>query len=91
MDSVHDNLAPTIVHTIAIGKFKQTCLRLLEEVRQTGRPILITKRGQAVAQVLPPSQALRGSFAGAMRSRGKILGDIVAPASSRGDWKALKD
>jgi prevent-host-death family protein len=82
---------PTPMHTVAIGKFKQTCLRLLEEVRQTGRPILITKRGRAVAQVIPPSRSLRGSFAGAMRNRGTILGDIVGPASSRGDWKALKD
>lgn len=78
------------MHAIAIGKFKQTCLRLLEEVRQTGRPILITKRGQPIAQVLPPPPSLRVSSAGAMRGRGKILGDTVAPASARGDWKELK-
>ena len=79
------------MHVIAIGKFKQTCLRLLEEVRLTGRPILITKRGKPIAQVLPPPRSSQASSAGAMRGRGKILGDTVAPASTRGDWKELKD
>lgn len=77
--------------SIAVGKFKQTCLRLLEEVHQTGRPLLITKRGRPIAQVTPPPPEAKAVWRGAMRDRGKILGDLVAPASDPEDWKGLED
>jgi prevent-host-death family protein len=73
--------------TVAIAKFKQTCLRLLEEVRR-GHPVLVTKRGKPIAQVLPPPAT--GSWRGAMKGTGKIVGDIVAPASDPDDWSALR-
>ena len=38
---------------IAAGEFKQHCLRLLDEVGASGEPIVITKRGRAVAQLTP--------------------------------------
>ena len=79
------------MNTVAVGKFKQTCLRLLEDVRQTGKPLLITKRGKPIAQVTPPPRSLAGSWRGAMRGTGKIRGDIVAPASGADDWDALEE
>ncbi|MGH7822425.1 MAG: type II toxin-antitoxin system Phd/YefM family antitoxin [Candidatus Binatia bacterium] len=79
------------MQAIAVGKFKQTCLRLLEEVRQTGKPLLITKRGKPIAQVGPPPRSLSSSWRGAMRGTGKIHGDIVAPASDPADWDAIQD
>ena len=36
---------------IAISKFKATCLAVLERVRRTKKPILITRFGQPVAEV----------------------------------------
>ncbi|MGH9042311.1 MAG: type II toxin-antitoxin system prevent-host-death family antitoxin, partial [Acidimicrobiia bacterium] len=30
---------------IPISKFKATCLAVLEEVRRTGRPVVVTRRG----------------------------------------------
>lgn len=38
---------------IAAGKFKDTCLKLLDEVAKTRTPVVITKRGQPVAQLMP--------------------------------------
>lgn len=35
----------------AISKFKATCLAVLQEVRQTGQPILVTRRGEPIAEV----------------------------------------
>jgi prevent-host-death family protein len=48
---------------IAVSRFKAECLGLLEDVRQTGEEIVVTKRGQPLARVLPParSRSLRGS------------------------------
>jgi prevent-host-death family protein len=43
--------------------FKAQCLRLLDEVAATGQPIVVTKRGKPVAQVVPVEEppSLRGT------------------------------
>ena len=53
---------------IAAGKFKDRCLRILDQVAETREPVLVTKRGQPVAQVVPcripakSSSSLAGSI-----------------------------
>jgi prevent-host-death family protein len=51
------------VRTIPAGRFKAQCLRLLDEVAETGETIVVTKRGKAVAKVEPvePPPSLEGS------------------------------
>lgn len=68
------------MRTIAAGEFKQTCLRLLDEVDVSGEPIVVTKRGKPVAQLMPVSAKHHADWAGAMRGQGSINGDLVAPA-----------
>ena len=65
---------------IAISKFKATCLALLEEVRKTREPILITRFGKPVAQVVPPEppKPNRRKLGGLSRTI-QITGDIVSP------------
>lgn len=78
--------------SISVSAFKATCLAVLERVRRTGRPVLITKRGQPLAEVLPPSrQAAATDWIGSMRDTARIRGDITRPASEPGDWEALRD
>jgi len=78
------------METIPISRFKATCLAVLEQVRRTRKPILITRRGQAVAEVVPPHAPSAGtSWLGQMRGTGHIVGDVVAPAASEGEWEAL--
>lgn len=72
-----------------ISKFKATCLAVLARVGRTGNPILVTRFGKPVAQIVPPPPDPSGSWLGAMRDRGRIHGDIVAPASEPADWDAL--
>lgn len=80
------------IETIAISKFKATCLSVLERVKRTGRPVLVTRRGEPVAQVVPPPAAeRRESLLGCMVGTGEILGDIIAPASDESDWEVLAD
>ena len=38
---------------IAISKFKATCLAVLENVRKTGKTILVTRFGEPMAEVVP--------------------------------------
>jgi len=75
--------------TIPAGEFKQHCLRLMDEVRETGQGIIVTKRGTPVAQLVPLPAGRQDDWAGAMRGTGKILGDLVAPAADPGDWEVL--
>jgi prevent-host-death family protein len=77
------------MRTIAAGEFKQTCLRLLDEVGVSGEPVLITKRGKPVAQLTPVAPQHQDDWAGALRDRGSIHGDLVAPAAEADEWEAL--
>jgi antitoxin (DNA-binding transcriptional repressor) of toxin-antitoxin stability system len=42
-----------IMKTLAAGKFKDVCLQTLDEVAETKRPVVITKRGKPVAKLVP--------------------------------------
>jgi prevent-host-death family protein len=76
--------------TVTISKFKATCLGLLKKVRRTGEPIVVTLRGEPVAMVVPPPDPKPDElWIGSLRSSGKILGDIVTPASDESDWEVL--
>lgn len=76
---------------IAISKFKATCLAVLERVRRTRKPVLVTRFGSPVAEVVPPSAPPRPErWLGALRSTGRIRGDIVGPAVDAKDWDALR-
>jgi prevent-host-death family protein len=76
---------------IAISKFKATCLAVLERVRKTRKPVLVTRFGAPVAEIVPPPTE-KGSdkWVGAMVGSGRIVGDIVAPSSDEEDWDAIR-
>ena len=64
--------------TIPAGEFKAKCLQLMDEVRDKGDEIVITKRGKPVARVLPPEPERKFEF-GYMKGTFEIVGDIVSP------------
>lgn len=85
---VNDHSKIRLMDTISVSKFKATCLAELERVRKTGQPLLITKRGVPLAQVVPPPpEPPPKSWFGAMKGTVKILGDIVEPVGDD-DWEA---
>ena len=79
------------MEVIAISEFKATCLALLERVRKTGQPLLVTRRGKPVAQIQPPPppEPAKDSPFGCMRGTAEIVGDIVSPLSEE-DWEVLR-
>jgi prevent-host-death family protein len=77
--------------TIAISEFKATCLAVLERVKKTGRPVIVTRRGEPIAQVIPPAPSERTpAWIGSMAGKARILGDIVAPATDEDEWEVLR-
>jgi prevent-host-death family protein len=76
---------------MAISKFKATCLAVIEEVRKTGKPLTITKKGIPVAQVVPPPvPPHKASWLGCMAGTGRIEGDIISPAADLDEWEVLR-
>ena len=64
---------------ITATRFKAQCLRLLDEVAETGQPLVVTKRGKPVVRVLAANGAppLRGSVTFAVSDEDliELLGD----------------
>jgi prevent-host-death family protein len=62
--------------TIAAGKFKDTCLRTLDEVAATRTPIVITKRGHPVARLVPyrPGASPRSLAGSVLKESGDPFG-----------------
>jgi prevent-host-death family protein len=72
---------------IPAGEFKVRCLKLMDQVRATRRPIVITKRGKPVARLVPVEERMPSIF-GRMRGTVTIQGDIVGPTGE--EWNAQK-
>lgn len=79
------------METVPVSKFKATCLALLEKVKRTGQPILVTRRGEPLAEVVPPSaRPTAGAWLGSFASTVTFVGDIVSPASDEDEWEAFR-
>ena len=62
---------------IAAGKFKDRCLQILDDVEQTRRSVVVTKRGRPVAMVVPyvaPKQASRSLVGSILKESGDPFG-----------------
>jgi prevent-host-death family protein len=87
------------VKTMAAGEFKAKCLAVLDEVKQTGEPVIITKRGKPVARVTTVEQTADrknnvDSIFGALKGLISVVGDpddLVGPIIPLEEWDMLKD
>jgi len=80
-----------MIEKVAISEFKARCLSMLERVRRTGTPILVTRRGEPVAEIVPPSPAhRREDWLGSAAGSTEILGDLVSPVATDA-WETLKE
>lgn len=77
---------------VAISEFKAKCLSLLQEVNKTKTPLRVTRRGKAIADVIPASlEAEERSWIGSMSDSIEIVGDIVSPVVDMETIEALKN
>lgn len=63
---------------IAAGEFKAKCLQLMEQVKETHVPIVITKHGVPIAKLVPIEEEPVRLF-GLQKGSVVIQGDIIAP------------
>jgi prevent-host-death family protein len=72
--------------SIPAAVFKAECLKLMDEVARTGQPVVITKHGKPVAQLVPVAAEPTSLF-GYMKNTVTIQGDIVGPTDD--SWNAV--
>ncbi len=76
---------------VSISKFKATCLALLDKVKRTGKPLLVTRRGDPIALSTPPPKPEKpSSWLGSFKPSGKIIGDIISPALDESEWEVMR-
>jgi prevent-host-death family protein len=71
------------------AKFKACCLAVMDDVRATRDPVLITKRGRPVAKLVPPDRSSE-DFIGRLEGIVKIVGDIESPIEPTESWDVLR-
>ena len=76
--------------TMSATEFRARCYRLMDEVAETGREIVIMKRGRRVARLVPFRQKQGAPF-GMCRDEIRIRGDIGAPIDVAWDAEVNPD
>jgi prevent-host-death family protein len=72
------------MRTVKASEFKDNCLQWIEEVTESGEPLVITQHGKPVS-VLSPYSSRSSSLYGRHRDSLTIRGDIVAPIDETWD------
>ena len=80
---------------MAAGEFKAKCLAIMDELNETGRPLLVTKRGEPSVRIFPAGNGAKRnrSIIGRLEGVMKINGDpddLVKPIFPLEDWDMLK-
>ena len=78
-----DSTIPPAIRTIKASEFKARCLKLMDEVAESGQEIVITKNGRPVSKLAPIRERPTAPF-GLYRGKISDLGDIVSPMPA--DW-----
>ncbi len=73
---------------IIASEFKAKCLHLMDEVARSGEPVIITKYGKPIAQLVS-IRTQPGMLFGAFKDVMEIKGDITSPIEV--EWEANKD
>ncbi|REJ85090.1 MAG: type II toxin-antitoxin system prevent-host-death family antitoxin [Acidobacteria bacterium] len=71
--------------SIEASEFEARCLRLIDEVAESGEGLVITKDGRPVSKLLPYRELPKSPF-GLHAGDTELLGDVVEPTGQR--WKA---
>ena len=82
------NTSPAGTRTIKASEFKARCLKLMDEVADSGAEIVITKSGRPVSRLVPYRKKPDTLF-GIDRGKLEIHGDIDEPLDVA--WEAEAD
>ena len=81
--NVHNTERTT--RTIGASEFRTNCLKLMDEVQASGKPIIVTKHGAEVVSIEPYRPQLAAPF-GRYKHLFRYVGDIESPLDV--EWEA---
>ena len=73
------------VRTIKASEFKAKCLKLMDEVAESGEEIIISKNGRPTARLVSYRERPKTLF-GIDRGKLEIVGDLISPIDV--EWEA---
>jgi prevent-host-death family protein len=76
---------------IPATEFKAKCLELMDRVAEHRESFVITKRGKAVAKLVPLARKPKDSIFGWLRGQASEVGDILGPAVPPEEWDVLRE
>lgn len=79
----------TAAPRVQASEFKAKCLALMDEVAQTGQPLVVTKNGRPVVEVRPVKPPRAVSPFG-LHPEVVLQGDLISPIIPADDWEALR-
>lgn len=79
------NGAAGAIRTIPASEFRAKCLKLIDEIQESGEEIVITKHGRPAAKLMPHAPKRRAPF-GRDRHLVRFIGDVVTPLDV--EWEA---
>ena len=74
---------------VPAGQFKARCLELISLVKERRVEVIVTKRGQPVAKLVPLADDGPSSLLGRLRGTVTVIGDITRPVGE--SWDADRD
>jgi prevent-host-death family protein len=75
--------------TMAASEFKSRCLAVMDDVRKNREAVVITKRGKAVAKLVPAEETGK-EFLGRLEGLVRIVGDIESPITPPEAWEGSR-
>lgn len=76
--------------TVPAATFKAKCLALLDEVASSRQPLVVTKRGRAVARLVPVDSGKRRSIFGAAKASILYLAPDEELFCTGAEWDAAR-
>ena len=78
------------IRTIPASEFRANCLKLMDEVQESGKPIIVTKHNVAVVRIEPCRPKRHAPF-GADKHLVRFIGDIESPLDVEWDAESNPD
>ena len=69
-------------------QFRANCFKILDEVKQSHKEVIITKRGKPIAKLVHINlETSKDPLLGAMEGIGRSLGDLTEPVMKPAEWE----
>lgn len=75
---------------IPVTEFKARCLELMKRVSEKRESYVVTKRGRAVARVVPVPRRAKETLFGRLKGQAVDVQDITRPVLPPSEWEALE-